>query len=52
MSEDIKKKEDCNAEEYTVQELFDRLMADDSWEANPALRGAAIGMLRQKLPSA
>jgi len=37
--------------EYTVNQLLDRLIQDDSWEKNPMFRAIAVGMLKRKLSS-
>lgn len=45
MSEELKKTLSQEETEYTVHELIQELIQDDSWEPNPEYRGKAVGML-------
>lgn len=47
--EEIKK---VGSDEYTVNELMDKLIADDSWEKNPHERMEVIMMLKFKFANA
>ncbi|MBQ9815498.1 MAG: hypothetical protein IJM53_07395 [Lachnospiraceae bacterium] len=42
---DIKDKIQPGNDEYTVKELLDRLIADDSWEEDPEMRKRVVGAL-------
>ncbi|MBR3003732.1 MAG: hypothetical protein IKH67_01525 [Lachnospiraceae bacterium] len=42
---DNKEKKDAVNEEYTVQELLERLIADDSWEKDIEVRKRVVGSL-------
>ena len=42
-NEKPEKSDTTHKDEYTVQELIQELMADDSWEPDPEYRAKAVG---------
>ena len=48
----IKEVTNENNKNYTIQELLDELLKDDSWEPDPGRRFQTIMMLKAKLNNA